>query len=126
MHPDHFNDLPISQVLPQVRETLATCHQLVLQAAPGAGKTTAIPLALLQEPWLGDQKILVLQPRRVAARAGALRMAQLLGEQVGETVGYRIRLDTCVSDATRIEVITEGILRPPSSFISVSDCTFTS
>ena len=87
MHSDHFIDLPISEVLPQIRETLAACHQLVLQAAPGAGKTTAVPLALLQEPWLGEQKILVLEPRRVAARAGAMRMAQLLGEQVGETVG---------------------------------------
>ncbi|MEH6567848.1 MAG: ATP-dependent helicase HrpB [Halioglobus sp.] len=103
-------DLPISEVLESIRETLMCRHQLVLQAPPGAGKTTLVPLSLLNEPWLREQKILVLEPRRVAARAAAIRMAQLLGEKPGETVGYRIRLDTCVSEKTRIEVITEGIL----------------
>ena len=107
---DHFADLPISEVLDQVRETLAFRHQVVLQAPPGAGKTTAVPLALLQEPWLREQKILLLEPRRVAARAAAQRMAEMLGEAVGQTVGYRIRLDTCVGVNTRVEVITEGIL----------------
>jgi len=110
MPTDHFASLPISDVLDQIREILSSRHQMVLQAPPGAGKTTAVPLALLNEPWLEGQKILLLEPRRVAARAAAMRMAQLLGEDVGQTVGYRIRLDTCVSNATRIEVITEGIL----------------
>jgi ATP-dependent helicase HrpB len=110
MLPDYFMDLPITEVLESIRETLAVRHQAVLQAPPGAGKTTLVPLALLNERWLGEQKILVLEPRRVAARAAAVRMAQLLGERPGETVGYRIRLDTCVSEKTRIEVITEGIL----------------
>jgi ATP-dependent RNA helicase HrpB len=110
MPKDRFSDLPIASVLDDIRDTLGFRHQLVLQAPPGAGKTTAVPLALLDEAWLGSQKILLLEPRRVAARAAAMRMAQLLGEKVGETVGYRIRLDTCVSDNTRIEVITEGIL----------------
>ncbi|MEH6591871.1 MAG: ATP-dependent helicase HrpB [Halioglobus sp.] len=110
MTTDRFSDLPIASVLEDIRDTLPFRHQLVLQAPPGAGKTTAVPLALLDQAWLGSQKILLLEPRRVAARAAATRMAQMLGEKVGETVGYRIRLDTCVSDNTRIEVITEGIL----------------
>jgi ATP-dependent helicase HrpB len=107
---DHFASLPISEVLDQIRDVFRLRHQLVLEAPPGAGKTTVVPLALLREPWLKEQKILLLEPRRVAARAAAMRMAQILGEELGATVGYRIRLDTCVSDATRIEVITEGIL----------------
>ncbi len=87
-----------------------THRDAVLRAPPGAGKSTLVPLALLAEPWLGDRKILLLEPRRVAARAIARRMAWLRGEPVGGTVGYRMRLDTCVSRATRIEVITEGVL----------------
>ncbi len=82
----------------------------VLQAPPGAGKTTRVPLALLDEPWLGGTKIVMLEPRRLAARAAATWMARLLGERVGETVGYRVRLDTRVGPNTRIEVVTEGIL----------------
>lgn len=103
-------ELPIREVLDQVKQHLGEGHELVLQAPPGAGKTTVVPLALLDEPWLAGRKILVLEPRRMAARAAAGRMAQLLGESIGETVGYRIRLDTCVGEHTRIEVITEGIL----------------
>ncbi|KZX56591.1 ATP-dependent helicase HrpB [Halioglobus sp. HI00S01] len=103
-------DLPIAQVLSELVLTLARHHELVLQAPPGAGKTTAVPLALLDERWLKGRKILMLEPRRMAARSAAARMAELLGEEVGETVGYRIRLEACVSEATRIEVITEGIL----------------
>lgn len=93
-----------------MRRELGQRHELVLQAPPGAGKTTLVPLELLQEPWLEGRKILLLEPRRVAARAAAGRMAQLLGERVGQRVGYRIRMDTCVSQETRLEVITEGIL----------------
>ncbi len=104
------NDLPIHSVLPDIKTTLQQHHTLVLQAAPGAGKTTMVPLALLDEPWLQRQKIVMLEPRRMAARTAAERMASLLGEKVGETVGYRIRQQTRVSESTRIEVITEGVL----------------
>jgi ATP-dependent helicase HrpB len=110
MYPEEARDLPIAAVMEELRLGLREADELVLQAPPGAGKTTIVPLALLDEPWLANRKILVLEPRRIAARAAAARMAQLLGETVGQTVGYRIRLDTCVSDQTRIEVITEGIL----------------
>jgi ATP-dependent helicase HrpB len=89
---------------------LATRHEAVLEAPPGAGKTTRVPLALLNEPWLAGQTILMLEPRRLAARAAAERLASELGEKVGETVGYRIRLDSKVGPKTRIEVVTEGIL----------------
>ena len=82
----------------------------MLQAPPGAGKSTVVPLALLDEPWMGTGKILMLEPRRIAARSVANRMAALLGEPVGETVGYRMRLDTRVGARTRIEVVTEGVL----------------
>jgi len=102
--------LPIESVLPELKAALGTHHQVVLEAPPGAGKTTLAPLALLQEPWLQGQRILMLEPRRLAARAAAERMAQLLGEAVGQTVGYRVRLDSKVSDNTRVEVVTEGIL----------------
>ena len=100
-------DQPLARAL---RAALATHRDVVLRAPPGAGKSTLVPLALLAEPWLGDRKILLLEPRRVAARAIARRMAWLRGEPVGGTVGYRMRLDTCVSRDTRIEVITEGVL----------------
>jgi ATP-dependent helicase HrpB len=102
--------LPIDEVLPALREALATRHEAVLEAPPGAGKTTRVPLALLDEPWLAGQTILMLEPRRLAARAAAERLASELGEKVGETVGYRIRLDSKVGPNTRIEVVTEGIL----------------
>ena len=102
--------LPIDEVLPALRDALATRHEAVLEAPPGAGKTTRVPLALLHEPWLAGQTILMLEPRRLAARAAAERLASELGEKVGETVGYRIRLDSKVGPNTRIEVVTEGIL----------------
>jgi len=105
-----MNSLPIDEVLPALREALATRHEAVLEAPPGAGKTTRVPLALLNEPWLAGQRILMLEPRRLAARAAAERLASELGEKVGETVGYRIRLDSKVGPNTRIEVVTEGIL----------------
>jgi len=107
---DQFGQLPIVEVLDALRTAFAEGHELVLQAPPGAGKTTMVPLALLKEPWLQGQKILMLEPRRMATKAAAVRMAQMLGERVGETVGYRIRLDHCIGDNTRIEVVTEGIL----------------
>lgn len=105
-----FSALPIDAVLPALRAALAQRHEAVLEAPPGAGKTTRVPLALLDEPWLAGQRIVMLEPRRLAARAAAERLAAELGEPVGETVGYRIRLDSKVGPRTRIEVVTEGIL----------------
>ncbi|WP_127456440.1 ATP-dependent helicase HrpB, partial [Paenibacillus chondroitinus] len=105
-----MNTLPIESVLPQLKEALRTHACAVLVAQPGAGKTTQVPLALLQETWLHKQKILMLEPRRLAARAAARYMSRLLGEAVGQTVGYRVKNDTCVGPNTRIEVITEGVL----------------
>lgn len=102
--------LPIDAALPALRQALQTRDEAVLEAPPGAGKTTRVPLALLHEPWLAGQTILMLEPRRLAARAAAERLASELGEQVGQTVGYRIRLDSKVGPGTRIEVVTEGIL----------------
>jgi ATP-dependent helicase HrpB len=101
---------PIHEILPELRSTLAAHPRLVLEAPPGAGKTTQVPLALLDEEWLAGRKILMLEPRRIAARAAAEFMAAQRGEKVGETIGYRIRLESKVSSATRIEVVTEGIL----------------
>ncbi len=101
--------LPIDDALPQLTTVLAERNAAVLVAPPGAGKTTRVPLVLAREPWAKDRKILVLEPRRLAARAAADRMAATLGEAVGETVGYRVRFGSKVSRATRIEVITEGI-----------------
>jgi len=101
---------PISPLLPQIRDSLSAHPRLVLEAPPGAGKTTQVPLALLDAPWLQGRKIVMLEPRRVAARSAALFMARQLGEEVGGTVGYRIRFENKVSVRTRIEVVTEGIL----------------
>src|SRR5450755_257519 len=103
-------ELPINEALPALTDALSAHTRVLLQAPPGAGKSTVIPLALLENPWLQHKKILMLEPRRIAARTVAARMAQLLGEAVGRTVGYRTRLDTCVGRDTRIEVVTEGIL----------------
>lgn len=102
--------LPIDSLLPALRVALDSRDEVVLEAPPGAGKTTRVPLALLDQPWLGDRCIIMLEPRRLAARAAAERLAHELGEKVGETVGYRIRLDSKVGPCTRIEVVTEGIL----------------
>lgn len=102
--------LPVVEVLPQLRAILQRGSDGILQAPPGAGKSTVVPLALLGESWLQGRRILMLEPRRLAARAVAERMASTLDEKVGQTVGYRMRLDTRVSAATRIEVITEGVL----------------
>lgn len=102
--------LPIDEALPALRQALLSRDEAVLEAPPGAGKTTRVPLALLNEPWLAGQSIVMLEPRRLAARAAAERLASELGEKVGETVGYRIRLESKVGPNTRIEVVTEGIL----------------
>ena len=106
---DRFN-LPIDDVLPALRKALASGSRAVLSAPPGSGKTTCVPLALLAEPWLKGGRIIMLEPRRLAARAACRRMSAMLGQEVGGTVGYRIRRETQVGPATRIEVVTEGIL----------------
>lgn len=105
-----MSTLPIEQALPALKDALRAGPSAVLVAAPGAGKTTRVPLALLDEPWLDGRRIVMLEPRRLAARAAARFMAASLGEQVGQTVGYRIRMDTRVGPETRIEVVTEGVL----------------
>lgn len=102
-------DLPVRAILTELGRALAHAPSVVLSAPPGAGKTTLVPLFLLDQPWRGDGRIILLEPRRLAARAAAGRMASLLGEAVGETVGYRMRLDSRVSARTRIEVVTEGV-----------------
>src|SRR5690348_9945825 len=101
---------PITPLLPAIRASLREHPRLVLEARPGAGKTTQVPPALLDEPWLQGKKIILLEPRRIAARAAAEFTASALGEAVGQTVGYRIRFESRVSAQTRIEVVTEGIL----------------
>ncbi|MFB4371042.1 MULTISPECIES: ATP-dependent helicase HrpB [unclassified Pseudomonas] len=105
-----MNSLPIDSLLPDLCRALAERDEVVLEAPPGAGKTTRVPLAVLDQPWLAGQRVIMLEPRRLAARAAAERLASELGEKVGETVGYRIRLDSKVGPNTRIEVVTEGIL----------------
>jgi ATP-dependent helicase HrpB len=102
--------LPIDEALPALTSALAANHSAVLQAPPGAGKSTVVPLALLEQPWMRGKRLLMLEPRRLAARAVAQRMAQTLQENVGATVGYRMRMDTRVSRDTRVEVVTEGVL----------------
>src|SRR5262245_24552098 len=101
--------LPIDAALPQLAATLAARNAAVLVAPPGAGKTTRVPLVLMREPWAAGKKIIVLEPRRLAARAAAARMAATLGEAVGDTVGYRVRFGSKVSRKTRVEVVTEGV-----------------
>ena len=103
-------DYPVREAIPALQDALAQAGRAVLAAPPGSGKTTVVPLALLDAPWLAGLRIVMLEPRRVAARASAARMAQLLGQAVGETVGYQVRFDRRVSAATRIEVVTEGLL----------------
>ncbi len=104
-----FN-LPVSDIVSDVRNLLSEHNTLIVNAPPGAGKSTLLPLTLLQEKWLQHKKIMMLEPRRLAAKTIAMRMAEMLGEDVGNTVGYRIRFEQRVSATTRIEVVTEGIL----------------
>ncbi len=101
--------LPVEEIVPALQAQLAESTAAVLVAPPGAGKTTVVPLRLLDQPWLAGGKIIMLEPRRLAARAAAERMARTLGERVGQTVGYRVRMQSKVSGATRIEVVTEGV-----------------
>ncbi|HEX6041564.1 ATP-dependent helicase HrpB [Longimicrobium sp.] len=105
-----MSTLPIESALPELRAALVSAGAAVLQAPPGAGKTTHVPLALLDEPWLAGRRIVMLEPRRLAARAAATFMARALGQDVGGTVGYRVRMETRVGPTTRIEVVTEGVL----------------
>ncbi|MCA8888106.1 MAG: hypothetical protein KDA46_04695, partial [Parvularculaceae bacterium] len=101
--------LPIDDVLPAIRAALVRENRLVLAAPPGAGKTTRAPLALLDEDWLGEKRIMLLEPRRIAARMAAERMAKSLGEKIGGRIGLTTRIDRAVSKATRIEVVTDGL-----------------
>ncbi len=110
MHKRDFDPLPIDDVLPQLREALRGKTSAVLVAPPGAGKTTRVPIALLNEAWLRGSRIVMLEPRRLAARAAAHRMSQQIGEEVGETIGFRVRAESRVSAITRVEVVTEGVL----------------
>jgi ATP-dependent helicase HrpB len=103
-------NLPVSDAIPALHAALNAGRNAVLVAPPGAGKTTMVPLALLDAPWRGDNRILMLEPRRLATRAAATRMAFLLNQPVGKTIGYRTRLDGAGSAETRVEVITEGLL----------------
>ena len=104
-----MSSLPVDQVLPDLLAVLAEHHHCILQAEPGAGKTTRVPLALLEQNYLSGQKIIMLEPRRIAARGAAEFMAEQLGERCGETIGFRIRDASCVSSRTRLEVVTEGV-----------------
>ncbi|OOG73691.1 ATP-dependent helicase HrpB [Algoriphagus sp. A40] len=107
--PNSF-DLPVAEIIPQVVSHLSKENSLIIQAPPGAGKSTLLPLTLLNEPWLKGKKIIMLEPRRLATKTIAQRMAGMLGEDLGKTVGYRIRFESAISAETRLEVITEGIL----------------
>ncbi|WP_374369367.1 ATP-dependent helicase HrpB [Dongia sp.] len=106
---DFDPSLPIAPLLPEIQARLAASPNLVLEAPPGAGKTTQVPLALLDSAWRGDGKIILLEPRRLAARGAAHRLAQHLGEAIGERVGYRVRLDRKIGPKTRIECVTTGL-----------------
>ncbi len=105
-----IDQLPILEIIPEIKKKLILHNTLIIQAPPGAGKSTILPLQLLDEPWLKGKKILMLEPRRLAARSVANRMSLLINEQVGTTIGYRVRFDNKISKQTRIEVLTEGIL----------------
>jgi ATP-dependent helicase HrpB len=102
--------LPIHDVLEDIKTTLNTNSTLILEAPPGAGKSTVVPISLLSQPWLEDKIIIMLEPRRVAARMVAVQMAKLLGEEVGQSVGYQVKMDSCYSKKTKLLVVTEAIL----------------
>src|SRR5690554_3230736 len=102
-------DYPVLEIIDRLRSALGGSQSVILEAPPGAGKSTIVPLKLLDEAWLSGKKIIMLEPRRLAARSVATRMASLLNEEPGQRVGFRIRFETRVSAQTRIEVVTEGI-----------------
>ncbi|MGD8959277.1 MAG: ATP-dependent helicase HrpB, partial [Desulfobacteraceae bacterium] len=102
--------LPVDTILAELEQALEDSRNVVLQAPPGAGKTTRVPPALLTASWLAGKRLVLLEPRRLAARRAADHMARLMGQEVGRTVGYRVRLDSRVGPETRIEVVTEGVL----------------
>src|SRR5579875_1862957 len=106
---DDLTAAPIHEAVPALKRALQARNVAVLVAPPGAGKTTVVPIELMDEPWTAGRKIIVLEPRRLAARAAAGRMAATLGESVGERVGFRVRMQSKVSARTRIEVVTEGV-----------------
>ncbi|MEG2179382.1 MAG: DEAD/DEAH box helicase, partial [Bacteroidales bacterium] len=108
---DHQSvNLPIVEVIPEIKEKLQDNNTLILSAPPGAGKSTLLPLALMEEVWLQGQKIVMLEPRRLAARTIAMRMSDLLNQPVGDKVGYRVRFESKISANTQVEILTEGIL----------------
>ena len=107
--PNEFSRFPISDVLGEIESALSSVNNVVIAAPPGAGKTTIVPIHLLKSNWMKDGKIILIEPRRLAARAAARRMAHMLGEELGQTVGYRMRLDNRVGKTTKIEVVTEGV-----------------
>jgi ATP-dependent helicase HrpB len=100
--------MSVLEIIPELRSIFNKKITVILQAPPGAGKSTILPLQLLDEPWLKGKRMIMLEPRRLAAKSVANRMATLLNEEVGQTIGYRIRFESCVSSSTRIEVVTEG------------------
>ncbi|MBL4622560.1 MAG: DEAD/DEAH box helicase, partial [Immundisolibacteraceae bacterium] len=102
--------LPIAEFLPQINQSLSTGNNLVLQAEPGAGKSTALPLSLLDADWLGGKKIVMLEPRRVATKSIAHYLAKQLGEPVGKRIGYQVKNDRKITPTTQLEIVTEGIL----------------
>ncbi|MEB2784206.1 ATP-dependent helicase HrpB [Algoriphagus persicinus] len=103
-------DLPVAEIIPQVQSQLSKANSLIVQAPPGAGKSTLLPLTLLNEPWLAGKKIIMLEPRRLATKTIAQRMASMTDTKLGDLIGYRIRFESAISANTRLEVITEGIL----------------
>lgn len=105
-----MQELPIYEVLPQLKQTISSNQTLILEAPPGAGKSTVVPISFLDEPWLEEKMIIMLEPRRVAARMVATHMANLLDEKIGQRVGYQIKMDSCQSSDTKILVVTEAIL----------------
>lgn len=106
----HSFDLPVAEIIPQVRKHLSNSNSLIIEAPPGAGKSTLLPLALLDEPWLKGKKIIMLEPRRLATKSIATRMADMADSKIGDLIGYRIRFESVVSKNTKLEVITEGVL----------------
>jgi len=103
-------DLPVAEIIPQVQTHFSSHNSLIIQAPPGAGKSTLLPLTFLDQPWMNEKKIIMLEPRRLATKSIAQRMASMTNTQVGDLIGFRIRFESAISKNTRLEVITEGIL----------------